>query len=363
MKRALGLIIGIAVSVFFFALSMKGTSVEELKSGFANANYLTLPLMLAMLFGFYWLKAMRWSWLLSPVKPVTTRQLFPPLLIGFAANNILPAHLGEFIRVFVVNRQHKIPATTVLSTVVLERIFDVVAILSLFGVGLMFTDTMPDEYRRNAIVLGGLCVVAVIGVTVYLIWTEWFLKVFGIMMSWVLPHRISEKILGMLRAGADGLASLKSGKMVALIALSSLAQWLLNGLMAYTALKAFHVPVTPLTGLIVTGVTAFGVTIPSTPGYFGVIQYCFTISMKAQGLDVNQSLVLAASLYYHISMYIPVTGLGLYYLSSLGLTIGDLTKAAVVDDEDDKTCDADASDFTAPNPATDSIALPDTKGT
>ena len=328
MKRALGIIIGVAVSVFFFALSMRGTSLEELKAGFANANYLTLPLMLAMLFGFYWLKAMRWAWLLSPVKPLTTNQLFPPLVIGFAANNILPAHLGEFVRVFVVNRQYKIPATTVLSTVVLERIFDVVAILALFGLGLMFTDTMPDEYRRNAMILGGLCVVAVVAVAVYLVWTEWFLKVAGAMMGWVLPQGIAEKILGMLRAGADGLAALKSGKMVALIALSSLAQWLLNGLIAYVALKAFHVPVTPTAGLIVTGVTAFGVTIPSTPGYVGVIQYCFKISIAAVGLDVNPSLVFASSLYYHLCMYIPVTGLGLYYLFSQGLRLRDLANAA-----------------------------------
>ena len=64
MKRAVGIIIGVAVSVFFFALSMRGTSLDDLKAGFASANYLTLPVMLAMLFGFYWLKAMRWAWLL-----------------------------------------------------------------------------------------------------------------------------------------------------------------------------------------------------------------------------------------------------------------------------------------------------------
>lgn len=345
MKRALGLIVGIAVSLLFFALSMRGTSLPELKAGFQNANYLTLPLMLAMLFGFYWLKAMRWSWLLSPVKPLTTQQLFPPLLIGFAANNILPAHLGEFVRVFVVKRQYGISATTVLSTVVLERIFDVIAILALFSVGLMFSGTMPEDYRRAAVILGILCVVAVVGISVYLIWTEWFLRVFGTVMGWFLPETISEKILGMLRAGADGLASLRSGKMVFLIALSSLAQWLLNGLLAYTALKAFHVPVTPLAGLIVTGVTAFGVTIPSTPGYFGVIQFCFAFSMEAQGLDVNRSLVLGSSLYYHISMYIPVTALGLYYLSSLGMKVGDLTQAAEA--QENEAAAADESESTA----------------
>ncbi|MEQ9410608.1 MAG: lysylphosphatidylglycerol synthase transmembrane domain-containing protein [Fuerstiella sp.] len=355
MKHALGLIIGIAISVVCFAYSMKGTSVDALTQGFKNANYLTLPLMLAMLGGFYWLKAMRWAWLLSPVRQLSTGALFRPLLIGFAANNILPAHLGEFVRVFVVRKQHNIPASTVLSTVVLERIFDVVAILALFSIGLMFARDLPDDYRRNALVLGVLCVGVVICVAVYLIWTNWFLKLAETMMSWVLPEAIWSKILEMLRAGAHGLSALKSGKMVLLITLSSFAQWLLNGLLAYTALRAFHVPVTLTSGLIITGVTAIGVTIPSTPGYFGVIQYCFRISMAAQGLKVDPSLVLASSLYYHICMYIPVTTLGLYYLHSLGLSVSDLTKAA--DEGEHASLDAVDSDVsdTGEDAATDTV--------
>ncbi len=270
MKRAIALIIGIAVSVFLFARSMAGTSMEGLRVAFQSANYLTLPLMLMLLFGFYWLKAMRWKWLLAPVCPLTTRQLFKPLLIGFAFNNLLPAHLGEFVRVFVVRTRHGVPASTVLSTVVLERIFDVVAILALFSLGLLFTDDMPQEYRDNALIFAGFCVVGVLCVAAYLIWTDWFLKLSETMMGWVLPKAISAKILEMLQAGAHGLHALKSGKAIFLIAVSSLAQWTLNGLIAYTALKAFHVPVTISAGMIITGVTAMGVTIPSTPGYFAL---------------------------------------------------------------------------------------------
>ncbi len=347
MKRVIGLIIGVAISVVLFLKSMQGTSLDGLKDGFQNANYLTLPLMMLLLFGFYWLKAMRWSWLLAPVSPLTTRQLFPPLLIGFAFNNLLPAHLGEFVRVFVVRTKHGIPASTVLSTVVLERIFDVVAILGLFSVGLLFADEMPEGYRNNALIFAVGCVGVVLCVVVYLIWTEWFLRLAEKIMGRVLPEVISSKILEMLRAGAHGLQALKSGRAVVLIALSSLAQWALNGLMAYVALRAFHIPVTLSAGMIITGVTAMGVTIPSTPGYFGVIQYCFRISMIAQGVAVDQSLVLGASLYYHISMYIPVTLLGLYYMASMKVKFSDITKAADADQLEEVTHAAAEEDFPA----------------
>jgi len=330
MKQAFFLILGIVVSVGCFAWSLKDTDSVQLQAGFSNANYLTLPSMLGLLFAFYWLKTLRWQWLLAPAAPLTTRQLFPPMLIGFAANNLLPAHLGEFIRVFVVRKKYGVPTGTVLSTVVLERIFDVLAILALFGVGLMYTDDLPENYRNAAIVLGTLAGGVVGAVIIYLIWTDVFIRLVAWGMKWFpfLPARLSMGVLDMLLKGADGLAALRSGKAVFLITISSLLQWLLNGLIAYFSLRAFHIDVTPATGLIVTGVTAFGVTIPSTPGYFGVIQMCFQVSMNAQQIRPDPSLVLGASVYYHMSMYIPVTMLGLYFLHQSGLSLKDLRRVA-----------------------------------
>ena len=330
MKRAFFLILGIVISVGCFWWSLRGVNQEDLWEGFRDANYLTLPIMLALLFGFYWLKVLRWQWLLDPVAPLKLKQLFPPMLIGFAANNLLPAHLGEFIRVFVVRRKYGVPASTVLSTVILERIFDVLAILVLFGVGLTFSDDLPENYRNGALLLGAAASAVVVAVGIYLIWTEPFISLvtWTLSLAPFLPAKLATGLVAMLRKGGDGLVALKSGKAVLLIVVTSLVQWLLNGMIAFVALRAFHIDVTLATGLIVTGVTAFGVTIPSTPGYFGVIQICFQVSMNAQQLKPDPSLVLGSSVYYQMSMYIPVTMLGLYYLHQSGLSLRDVQKAA-----------------------------------
>ncbi len=330
MKRAFFLILGIVISVGCFWWSLRDVNQEDLWKGFRDANYLTLPVMLALLFAFYVLKTLRWQWLLAPVAPLTIRQLFPPMLIGFAANNLLPAHLGEFIRVFVVRQKYGVPASTVLSTVILERIFDVLSILVLFGVGLAFSDDLPQDYRNGAILLGAAASAVVVAVGIYLVWTEPFIRLvtWTLSLAPFLPARLATGLVDMLRKGGDGLVALKSGKAVLLIIVTSLLQWLLNGMIAYVALRAFHIDVTPATGLIVTGVTAFGVTIPSTPGYFGVIQMCFQVSMNAQQLKPDPSLVLGSSVYYHMSMYIPVTMLGLYFLQQSGLSLTDMQQAA-----------------------------------
>jgi uncharacterized protein (TIRG00374 family) len=330
MKRWLLIVLGIAVSAGALAWSMRSVRMDDLMAGVAGADYRTLPLLLGQLFLFYWLKAARWKWLLGPTQQLTTGQLFGPVMIGFAANSILPAHLGEFVRVYVVNRKYGIPSGTVLSTIVLERILDVIAILALFGVGLFYAPSMPSEYRNGALIFAAAASGVVIAAAAYLIWTDWFIRITESVLRWLpfVPSRLSGKVLELLRQGANGLHAMKSFRMVLAALVNSLAQWTLNGLGAVLALRAFHVEVDFSTGLILTGITAFGVMIPAAPGYFGVIQLCFEAAMKAQEIQPPPSLVFGASVYSQLSGMIPVVLTGLFFLYRDHLSLGGLQRAA-----------------------------------
>ena len=135
--------------------------LREIAAAFGKADYRSLPVMWLCLALFYWLKAVRWKLLLEPqgqFRPV--RDLFPPTIIGFAFNNVLPAHLGEFVRVFVFSRQSGLPKTAVLSSIVLERIFDVIAILTFLTLGLLSLNAAqidPQIVTKAFIVAGLVC--------------------------------------------------------------------------------------------------------------------------------------------------------------------------------------------------------------
>ncbi|MBL8813770.1 MAG: flippase-like domain-containing protein [Planctomycetaceae bacterium] len=330
MKRLIFLLLGIGVSFGCLAVLTRNTDFEELKQAFVNADYSTIPAMLALLLAFYWLKAIRWKWLLAPVQTFTTRELFAPVMAGFAVNNMVPAHLGEFVRVFFVRQRYGVPVGTALSTVVLERIFDVLAILALFGIGVVYSGGMPAAYQNTVQVILALAVCGVVAVVAYLIWTEKFIQFTEWCFSFLpfIPKFLTVGVIDLLRRGAEGLMSLKNAKSIVLISLNSIVQWLINGLIAWIALRSFQIEVTPAAGLIVTGVTAAGVTIPSTPGYFGVIQLCFSIALQIQETPPDPTLVLGASVYYQLTMYIPVTILGMYYLNQAGFSLRKLQDAA-----------------------------------
>ncbi|QDU05064.1 lysylphosphatidylglycerol synthase transmembrane domain-containing protein [Gimesia chilikensis] len=327
-SKLIKLIIGVIITIACLVAAVWGIDLQQIQQSFRQANYWTLPLMFLFLFLFFWLKAYRWQMLLEPVRKLKVSEVTPAMMIGFMGNNILPAHLGEFIRVYVLSRQFEIPKTTVLSTVVLERLFDIVAILFFLGCGIYFAPGLPEEYQTASLVMAGVMLATVMVLAAYLIWTEPVIGCFQKLFSLIpfLPEKLTHLVLEMMRAGAEGMASMKNGRLAFGIIWTSFAQWFFNGMLIVVALWSFQIDVNPLAAFVVLGVTAFGVTVPSTPGFFGVIQLCFSISLQPFG--VSKADAFGASVYFQLSQYIPVTLVGLYYSNRLGLKLSEAEREA-----------------------------------
>ncbi len=343
---AIGLAVTSACLWWAFQQMLKGEDgkksasevIAEISAAFRQADYRSLPAMWTCLVLFYWLKAIRWHLLLEPLgKFHPLRELLPSVVIGFAFNNVLPAHLGEFVRVYVFSRQSGISKTTVLTSIVLERIFDVIAILAFLVLGLFLVEAsnLDERVVSSAMFFGVAVCVGLMGATAYLIWTGPVVRFVEGCLCRIpfLPTTVARKVANLLETGAAGLASLRSGRLLSGILVTSFLQWMLNGLTIHLSLWAFGIHVSPAVSAIVLGVTAVGVTIPSSPGYFGVIQFCFLLVLSLFVKD--KETVFAASIYYHMSQWIPVTTVGMLYFLRAGLNIADVQDAKEQNDEID----------------------------
>lgn len=336
-SKVINLTVGLAVTLICFgwALYVMGAiddprgKLHEVSAAFGRAHYwMLLPIWL-VLFVFFWLKSWRWRMLLASLgdyRPM--RELFPPIMVGFAFNNLLPAHLGDIVRVVVFGRQQRLPFMAVLSSVGLERIFDAVAILGFLGVGLFLVPGVDDRVRGWTCVAAVVICAAVAAAVVYLVWTRPFVRfvLLGLKLCPFLSSAWRQSLADFLEAGAIGLAALKSGRLLAGIVATSLLQWALNGLLTWLCLKSFDIDVTaPVIGVLL-GVVAFGVAVPSSPGYFGVIQALFVLVL---GFFVDdREGVFAASIYYHMAQWVPVTLIGLYFFNRSGLKVSDVEQEA-----------------------------------
>ena len=203
-----------------------------------DANYIYLLPMTGVLFLFFWLKAICWRWLLSSVGTYRTwNDLFPPMLIGIAWNNLLPAQLGEFLRMKVFSRRTGLPQSTVLSSIVAERVFDVIAIICLFTLGQMWhtsettikdaglshaqsrfdgtTNKVASSAQSKSIIVGMTAGFLLAASLVFVFWTEQVLKLTG----WSLricsiPAHLSDRIFYLLTTAAQGLFALRNPRML-----------------------------------------------------------------------------------------------------------------------------------------------------
>ena len=330
--RSIGPLVAMVVvtlaSVWYVASQ---TNFAELRQAFAEMRLIVVLPFLLTLAAFYWLKTRRWRLLLWPLGRFRFAQLWPSLMAGFAFNNLLPAHLGEFVRMAAFSRQSGLPKGSVLSTIALERLFDVLAILLFLSVGLLGVDGVDSTVRQGGIVF----LVASVGLLAGSIWyvfdTDRVIAVVATVLGRLpVPNGVVDRVIGLAESGAVGLAALRQPALLLQIGLNSLLQWALNGIMIWLSLWSFGVTVSPAVAALVLAAVAFGVTLPSTPGYFGVLQGAFVLAMSGlPDFESQRGQVVAASIAYHAMQWVPVTAVGLYGFRRSGLTRAELTTDAL----------------------------------
>ena len=126
--------IGIGVSVILLALFLLTVDVRRMLDALGGANYWYVIPAAGMYFVSVYFRSMRWSVMLRHLKPVSTRRLFPVVVVGYMANNLLPMRLGELVRSYYLSEREGVSATSALVTVFVERIFDALALLFLIAI-------------------------------------------------------------------------------------------------------------------------------------------------------------------------------------------------------------------------------------
>lgn len=323
LKVLLGLIVSV-VCLWWAVRGMLSTpgAWQQIVKAFQNANYLSLPAILSILFIFFWLKAFRWRILLLPVGRFhPLKDLFGPIMIGFGFNNILPARIGELIRISTFARQQKLPFTVAASSVVLERIFDGMAIVFYLAIGLLFVEGLDPRIKQGAIGFSIAASCVVVGALCYVIWSKPFVALFEAILQRIpfLPPKLTHGFCRILEQGAQGLSALRDVRLVMSIIVISMAKWALNGALVLLSLWSFDLPHTIPIAMVLLGAIAFGVALPSSPGYIGVMQVVFMEVMKF--FTDNSEAVFAASIYYQFTQWVPVTLSGMIFFVLSGISL------------------------------------------
>lgn len=323
---------GIGISLFFLFLLFHKIDFAKLREAFVEMDYRFLLPAVAATFMSYYMRAVRWKYLLVPLKSTTTmRNLFPATIIGYMANNLLPARLGEFVRAYVLGDKEGIDKSAVFATLVLDRLLDGFTVLLMLLLT-FFTIQLPlgKEGVQQGLVTGGYLVLAIyLLVVLFLVLLKQYpMRTIGLIGKSLrpLPSRLTGKIIPILGAFIEGLRfPTRMGQLAGLFG-SSLLIWALAVWPVDLVLRSFGISLPITASMFIMVFLVFAVMIPASPGYVGTYHAACVYGLMAFNLPKEQALSIA--MVVHGISFFPVILLGFYYLWREKLSLKTLGKGA-----------------------------------
>lgn len=305
------LIIGCLIGLVFLYLAGRKVDFSLMWEAFTRVNYWFVLLAVPIIFFSHFLRALRWRYLMDPIKRVDVASLFSALLIGYMANILMPAHLGELLRAYVLGKKREVSASSTFATIVVERIIDVFALLLLMVFAILLYP-FPDWINKA----GYAMLVGTVGLFVFLILLKKYFAFFERFLNLFfkpLPKGVHERLVRGIGRFVSGIVPLRSVWDYPVVAVLSVVIWACYGLIIHLVLYAFdfvsiyHLPWS--TSLIVLVVTTIGIVVPSSPGYVGTYHWLCQISLAMFGVPAGPALSFA--ILTHGVNFLPVLIAGL----------------------------------------------------
>jgi uncharacterized membrane protein YbhN (UPF0104 family) len=244
-------------------------------------------------------RAERWHQILEHTGVETKRaDCYALTTVGYMGNNVLPARAGEAFRVVLLSQRSTASKRTAISSIVAERVLDIIVLLAFFIVTvyavLPTADVLPTRHPLLVTAIGILLVLA------------------GIAGIWLLRSRhVFARIREWLRPLADSPRALVSRWGLVLLAATVLL-WTIEGSVYWTVSRALEMDISMGGALYLVALTNFVAALPAAPGSIGTFDAA--VLWGVHRLGATGSVAVSYMLLLRFVLYVPITLVGLVVL-------------------------------------------------
>ncbi|MDR0930775.1 MAG: flippase-like domain-containing protein [Clostridiales bacterium] len=347
-KKTLVSILGIIISILLLFWLFKNINWVEFKNALSQAQYLIVVLGMLVHFSGFYFRTLRWRELMLPnlnvsdeskesvpndlsqnatsndenlnassnaTSNITTRKkatmynVFAPLAMGYATNNILPLRIGDILRGAFAGVRLNASKAMLFSTVIIERVIDVVTLFVLLCLVMIFHQVLSWAYTSilAACLVVGLIVLVLIAKNKKLI-------------EKIVPKFARNFIDNIV----DGFNCIKSMPQLAKVIGYSFCIWFIEFLTVLIISYAFGMQYQLLMSLLIVVLINLVIIIPAAPGNFGTLEAAAQQGFIMFGAEPSHAM--AMSLVLHMVQYIPITITGFVIIAKEGININDKTK-------------------------------------
>jgi uncharacterized protein (TIRG00374 family) len=328
MKKSWRIWLGVLITLIFLVIAFRGQDFNAIRQALRDFNYIYLIPALALLFTGIWFRAVRWRILLKPVVEISSRDVFPIVIIGFMANNILPLRAGELARTYALSSKTGAKKSATLATIAVERLFDGVTMLGFILISATVI-SLTSNLRHLAVIAFIIFTCGILFLVLLTLSGNWRDRILQIVLG-PLPETMADRIEQMAESFLVGLGVLRHRRDLALVAAYSVIAWSFEASTYWMIAKGFGDPLaavmSPAAALLTTGVANLATLIPSSPGYVGPFET--GVKWVVEGaLGMSGSLALSYAILVHATLFFPVTILGLFVLWRQHISLGQLREA------------------------------------
>lgn len=308
-RRWMYLLGGLFVGAFFLYLTARNVDLNEaMKAIYAIDSIWLLPLTLIYVINIV-LRSLRWQLMFPDESRPSLRYAIDGFLIGKVGNNFMPGRLGELLRANILGRLlPKVGLSGALATVVLEKIFDALAVLILLGVVLLSAPVPPWVANAGIIMIAIFPALLLVLLIVdradsriaYAHSRSSSTGVFGKLMGFV---------LGILQKFSTGLFALRTVQHFTLLSVLTLVIWGWEVVVMYLCLQAFSISVPFMAAVVALVFLCVGSMLPAAPGLIGTYQLFIVAALQLYAVSDTSAFALSVFLNMYVIAMTTLLGL------------------------------------------------------
>ncbi|MEW6652835.1 MAG: lysylphosphatidylglycerol synthase transmembrane domain-containing protein [Bacteroidota bacterium] len=295
-----GTLLTVAVSLIFLFIAFQKVDLSRSFSIISETSFIAVLLYLVVFFASHYARAIRWKFMLDSVKPnISYNHLFGSVMVSYGVSCIIP-RLGEVYRALFLGKWENISRTTVLGTIVVERIIDVTffAFASLVSASI-YSGNLYEEipWLKTLLVTGfSLIFLAVIFLILLVRFQNRFTALL-VSLTAKLNFKLSEKLKSLFETLVEGFSSIKTWNHFAGIIFWSFIIMMLYALNTYAGFFMLDMhnveSINFASAWIVMTISSFGNFVPTPGGTGSYHAIAIFVLTKVYGFDSESGAAYA----------------------------------------------------------------------
>ncbi len=342
MKPAARLAVSLVLTALFITLFLRGFDLRLAWRALSEASPALIALSALVNLAGYVIRAWRWRFLLAPVRrDLGMYNLTSTTMIGFMISFLVPFRVGEVVRPVLLARRERFGAGPALATIALERLMDVLIVMTLFlafvlsarGASVLAPSAAGGQAAlllRRGVLAAALFVL--IGLPLLAVLVAIPGRVVALLHRLNPGHRTGPvgRAIGSLETFVQGLDVLRRPRDLAPCLAVSLALWLALDLSVFLGVRAFGLGLRYTDIFLLMLPLGIGIAVP-TPGGVGPYEYLGQTSLTGF-FGVPAAVAGATAITLHAITIVPTIAVGLFFMWRDGLKPSEVRRMAALQD-------------------------------